>query len=169
MTNQHHRPRVLGLLAIVATLCLTAAACGSDDEAIEDTDLPVQNDDDGNDDDGAGSDNGSDEPDPGDVTPGYTLLTPRSDLVSLEPGVPAEIIIDPGDDQRLLLHFEGAAEPCSGAAVDVEETDSSVTIDFQIGLDPNAAAMSCIAQVFEYEVIIRLDAPLGDRTINVAG
>ncbi len=165
MTNQHHRPRILGLLAIVAALSLSATACGSDDEAIEDADLPVQNDD--GDDDGSGD--VEEEVDPGDVTPGYTRLTPRSDLISLQPGVAEEIIVDPDNDQQLLLHFQGAAEPCSGAAVSVEETDTSVIVDLQVGLDPNSAAMSCIAQVFDYEVILRLDAPLGDRTINVAG
>jgi len=29
--------------------------------------------------------------------------------------------------------------------------------------------MSCIAQVFDYEMVIPLAAPLGDRTINIAG
>jgi hypothetical protein len=78
-------------------------------------------------------------------------------------------VVDPDDDRRLLLHFEGAAEPCSGAAVSVEESEAAVVVDFQVGLDPNAAAMTCIAQVFDYEIVIPLDAPLGDRTINLAG
>ncbi len=164
----------MGLLAICAALSLGVAACSSDvealddtalgspgDEALEDTDLPVQNDD--------GSGAVEEEADPGDVTPGYTRLTPRSDLVSLEPGLVEKIIVDPDNVQQLLLHFQGASEPCSGVALGVEETDTSVIVDLQVGLDPNAAAMSCIAQVFDYEVVLRLDAPLGDRTINVVG
>ena len=154
--------RILILLGLIA---FTLAACGSDDaentagddESSTTTEAP-----------GDETDDESQEP-PEAVTEGYTWLEPRDDLVSLETGVVEEIIVDPTDDSRLLLHYEGAAAPCSGAAVDVEETDTSVIIDFKVGLDPNAAAMTCIAQVFDYEVPIPLEAPLGDRSINLAG
>lgn len=154
-----HRSR---LLAVLTAASLTLAACGSDDPEAGgvDPDPTTEQDD----------TIGDVTPDPnGEATEGYTLLVPRSDLISLEPGTVDEIIVDPDNDQQLLLHFEGAAEPCSGAAVSVEETDTSITIDFQIGLDPNVAAMTCIAQVFDYEIVIPLDAPVGDRSINVAG
>jgi len=144
-----HRHR---LLALAAAVSLGLAACGPDDpdtttETTEDLVQPT--------DDGADSD--------------YTPLTPRADLISLAPGAIDEIVADPTNDSQLLLHFEGAAEPCSGAAVTVTESSTSVIIEFQVGLDPNAAAMSCIAQVFDYEIVIPLEAPLGDRTINIAG
>lgn len=106
--------------------------------------------------------------DAGEATGGFTPMTPRTDLEMLQIGVPAEIVVDPNDDSRLLIHFEGAAEPCSGAAVTVTETDTDVAIVFQIGLDPNAAAMSCIAQVFDYEIAVQLEAPLGERAIGIA-
>jgi len=134
-----HRLLPLPLLALVAAVSLGTAACGTD-ETIE-----------------AGSN----------TTDGFTPMTPRTDLIQLVVSEP-EIMADPTDDSRLLIHFEGASEPCAGAAVSVLEDDTSVAIVFQTGLDPNIAAMSCIAGVFDYEIVVQLDAPLGDRTIGVA-
>ena len=158
--NSRHR-----LIAILAALSLGIAACGSgetvdagangttNEESTNET-LP-------------GDATGEDvTPEPtGDVTEGYTPMAPRSDLVSLETATPDEVIVDPNDDTRLLIHFEGAAEPCAGAAVTIEETDTDVTVMLETGLDPNAAAMSCIAQAFQFEIAVQLDAPLGERAI----
>ena len=38
-------------------------------------------------------------------------LGPRADLISLEAATPDAVFADPNDDTRLLIHFEGAAEP----------------------------------------------------------
>lgn len=101
----------------------------------------------------------------GAVTDGFTPMTARTDLVSLQVTNPDQVIVDPNDETRVLIHFVGAAEPCSGAAVTLTETDGDVTVLLETGLDPNAAAMSCIAQVFDYEIVVQLDAPLGERAI----
>jgi len=143
---------------MAAALSLGLAACGSDDpEATTD--------------DAGDTSNTSDQLRTADdeAVSEYTPLTPRSDLTSLMPGAVDEIVPNPENDNQLLLHFQGAAEPCSGATVEVIESDTSVVVDFRVGLDPNAAAMSCIAQVFDYEIVLALNAPLGDRTINIAG
>ena len=156
------------LLAFVAASSLVFAACGADEtidagtpaeEPIEQTTpetLP---------DEAIGEDVS---PEPASaVSPDRTPMTPRTDLVSLQSATPDDVVAHPSDDQQLLIHFVGAAEPCSGAAVTVTETDADVTVVLETGLDPNAAAMSCIAQAFDYEIIITLEAPLGDRTITV--
>ena len=132
-------------LCLLAVLCLGITACGTDETI--DVGAPGEN--------------------PAETTDGFTPMTPRTDLVQLKVSEP-EIMADPADNTRLLLHFEGAAEPCAGAAVSVVESDTDVSIVFQTGLDPNVAAMSCIAGVFDYEIVVQLDAPLGDRTIDVA-
>lgn len=149
------------VLAVVAALSLGLAACGADDTVdagvpAEET-LPDR------------ASEGEMEPDAGgSMTDGLTAITARTDLISLQTTAPDEVIVDPTDGSQLLAHFVGAAEPCSGAAVTVTETDADVTVLLETGLDPNAAAMSCIAQVFDYEITVALDAPLGDRTITIA-
>lgn len=167
ITSTPHR-RLLALLVAVSIGC---AACGTgetidvgspaDESNAESTDTTASN---------LPEPESGDEtmPDvPRDVTDGFTPLIPRTDLIQLVPSQP-EITVDPTDDSRLLIHFEGAAEPCSGASVSVTETAADVEILFQTGLDPNVAAMSCIAQVFNYEIVVQLDAPLGDRSIGAA-
>ena len=160
------------LLALLFAAVLTLAACGSD-ETIDagagptgEGDATGETTDESLPDDTIGE---AVTPDP-DVpaTDGFTRLVPRDDLVSLQPRIPSEVLADPADDTRLLVRYQGAAEPCSGAAVQITETDDTVAVVLQEGLEPNAAAMSCIAQVFDYEIIVQLDAPVGERMISVA-
>ena len=159
------------LLAITAAVALGLAACGADEtidavaggvplegEPTEQTDDTTPE---------ADPIGEAVTPDPtAEATSGFTPLIPRTDLVQLRPATPDEVIVDPTNDQRLLVRFQGAAEPCSGAAITITETDTEVTVVLEVGLDPNAAAMSCIAQVFDYESVVPLAAPLGDRTIT---
>lgn len=157
-SNLNARRRIL---AVVAALSLGLAACGADDTVDAgvpaDETLPDR------------VSEGEMEPDAGgSVTDGLTPMIARTDLISLQTTAPDEVVADPTDDSRLLVRFTGAAEPCSGAAVTVTETDADVTVLLETGLDPNVAAMSCIAQVFDYEITVALDAPLGDRTITIA-
>lgn len=97
----------------------------------------------------------------------WTVTTTRDDLIQVEPMAPIEVVADPTDPSAVLVHFQGAAEPCSGFDVEVTETEETVEVALFQGLDPNVAAMSCIAQVFDYEITVPLDAPLGDRTVEV--
>jgi len=153
-------------LALVAALSLGLAACGSD----ETIDVGTPDEESSEQSEALPDAEGGQEVAPessGDNTKGFTPTTARDDLISLQTTTPDEVIADPDDDSVLLIRFEGAAEPCSGAAVTVAETDADVAVVLETGLDPNAAAMSCIAMVFDYEIAVPLDAPLGDRTITV--
>lgn len=148
------------LLAVVAALSLGLAACGADDTVDAgvpaDESLPDR------------ASEGEMEPDSGgSVTEGFTAMTARTDLISLQSATPDEVVVNPRNDRQLLVHFVGAAEPCSGAIVTVVESEDDVSVVLETGLDPNAAAMSCIAQVFDYEITVELDAPLDGRTITL--
>lgn len=163
-TTPHRR-----FAAIIAALALGLAACGAD-ETIEAGagDTPTGDEQSEQPDGTTEEDTMEDDmtTDPTDASDGFTPLIPRTDLVQLQPTTPDEVIVDPANDQQLLVRFQGAAEPCSGAAITVTETETDVTVELATGLDPNAAAMTCIAQVFDYEIVVPLDAPLGERTIN---
>lgn len=174
---QDHMTTTRALLVLCFATLLTLASCGSEETVDAGTGGPVEDVESSE-----PAEEGADEtlpeeqtgdavtPDP-DIPPtdGYTRLIPRDDLVSLQPRTPDEVVADPADDRRLLIRFQGAAEPCSGAAIEITESADTVTVTLQEGLDPNAAAMSCIAQVFDYEIAVVLDAPLGDREISVVG
>lgn len=148
-------------LVLIAAISLGVAACGADETIDAAVPAPETMPNDASGEDAMDQDGNSEE----NANPGFTPMTPRTDLVSLQLTTPDEVLIDPDNDERLLIRFQGAAEPCSGAAVTVTETDTAVTVLLETGLDPNAAAMSCIAQVFEYEIAVPLDASLGDRNI----
>lgn len=92
----------------------------------------------------------------------------RSDLIQTQPATPIEVVVDPDDDAVVLVRYEGAAEPCSGVDVELIESDDAVEVQLISGLDPDVAAMSCIAGVFDYEVAVPLSAPLGDRSLRIA-
>lgn len=158
-TTSHRR-----LLVLIVALSFGLAACGAD-ETIDAGTAGIPNEE-------AGEDIATPEPDDDTAdsvaSDGFTALSARTDLISLRPATPDEVTVDPSDDSRLLIRFEGASEPCAGAAVSVIETETDVTVDLQTGLDPNVAAMSCVAQVFDYEIIVQLDAPLGEREINIS-
>lgn len=167
MSNATTTPRQR-LLTLVAVVSLGLAACGADEtidagaipggELSEDSTAETLPDE-------TLDDTTSDTTEA--VSEGFTAMTPRTDLVSLQSATPAEVLLDPANDARVLIRFEGAAEPCSGAAVTLTETDTDVTVLLETGLDPNAAAMSCIAMTFNYEIAVDLDASLGERSIII--
>ncbi len=150
-------------------LALGAAACGDDEEiaaeaggAPTDESLPP---DDSAADDGAADDSAADDSAVDDGV-ARTRTQSRDDLIQLEPAGDVDVIVD-ADDRTLLVRWEGAAEPCSGTNVAVEESDTEVIVTVQHGFDPNIAAMSCIAAVFDYEIVVPLDGPVGDRTLTI--
>lgn len=156
----HASSRLLKVLSPVLVLSLLAGACGDGDETVAGAD-------------GQGSETTLDQPEEQTSTTGgaepdadsgrYQQTESHPELTSPQRADIAEVVAI--DDQRLAVRYEGAAEPCALANVTVTETDSSVTVLLETGLHPNAAAMSCIAQVFDYEIRVTLDAPLGDREI----
>ncbi len=98
----------------------------------------------------------------------WVRTTSRDDLAEATPANVIDVLADPSDDSRLLVRFEGAAEPCAGSSVVVTESADSIDVQLFQGLDPNAAAMTCIAQVFNYEIAVPLTAPVGDRELRVS-
>lgn len=135
---------------LMLSLAVVGASCGSDSEpAVED---PQDLDDEFADPEDAGE---------------WERVESRDDLIQLESATPTEVVT-PDDDPVIFVRYEGAAEPCAGAMVRVTESPLSVTIEFFTGLDPNVAAMSCIARVFPYEIAAVLNEPAGRRTIVIA-
>ena len=93
----------------------------------------------------------------------YVATESNPDLISARPAPIAEVRVV--DDQTLGVRYESGSEPCVAAFVTVTETDVDITLALRVGLDPNAAAMGCIDQVFDYEIQVTLDQPIADRSI----
>ncbi|MGI9614377.1 MAG: hypothetical protein ACR2QO_15810 [Acidimicrobiales bacterium] len=108
--------------------------------------------------------------DPGAATPvivddeGYEPTLAMPDITDPKPH-PIDDVVVSEDGDRLGVRYEGASEPCAGAFAEVAETVDTVTITLETGLNPNAAAMTCIAQVIRYELAVPLENPLGDREL----
>lgn len=94
---------------------------------------------------------------------GYQATTSDPSLISATVTTIDEVVTI--DDQTIGVRYSNGSEPCSLANVTVVESDTDITVTLETGLHPNAAAMSCIAQVLDYEIQVALDAPIGDRTI----
>lgn len=173
-----------GALLMAGTLLF--AACGEDSEPVTAGGAPTSEDASGVSDQELPPDpdadaTGGDEPDslppdqltePGDSEPpvvsgAYQPTEPRIDLLDPRPAVIDQVVTS-DDPAVLLVQYQNASEPCSGANATVEETADTVTVSLQTGLHPNAAAMSCIAQVLGYELAVALSEPLGDRQIVMA-
>lgn len=161
-----HRMWLQGPIVLLIVLALTAAlsACGGDDEIVAGSDDGVTVDDAA----GGGTPDGSTDGDTDPQSGGdYQLTESHPELISVQkaPIIGVEAI----DDQTLAVRYRNASEPCALANVTVTETGSDVTVLLETGLHPNAAAMTCIAQVIDYEIRVSLDEPLGDRQIVIDG
>ncbi len=176
------------MIALIAALALLLAACGGDadevvagaggDETEEpadgDAETPESNDamdEDAMEDDAMDEDEMEEHDDSGtdpSMTDGdFTKTTSSPDLISAQKAPIIDVVTI--DEQTLGVRYQAGAEPCALANVTITETDSSVTVLLETGLHPNAAAMSCIAQVFDYEIEAPLEQPLGDRSIVIDG
>ena len=143
-------------MACLLTSVLVAGACGGDDEVVAESAADGDQEQTPNADDA--QDDGGDPP-----SDGVVLTESRPDLISAQPGQIDSV--KPIDDQTLAVRYSNGSEPCSLANVTVTETETSISVDLETGLHPNAAAMSCIAQVVDYEIRVTLDQPIGDREI----
>ena len=94
----------------------------------------------------------------------YVRTVSSPEVVSATAATIDELVVT-GDGSSLLVRFTNAAEPCALARAATTETESTVEVLLETGLNPNAAAMSCIAQVFAYEIETPLAAPVGDREL----
>ncbi len=172
------KTRLLLALTVLAALSLLATACGSDDEAVDagadaEQELPAEDAQDGSADE-LPADDDDDEPQDGDAAAddgstddsGYQLTESQPDMISAQ-AAPIDQL-ETIDDQTIAVRYQNGSEPCSLANVTVTESDTEVVVGLETGLHPNAAAMSCIAQVIQYEIQVTLAAPIGDRTIVMA-
>ena len=91
----------------------------------------------------------------------------RSDLVDARAFEPDSVVVDPSNDQRLLIRFWGGVEPCYGVEVRVVETTTEVKLTILGGTPREAQGKSCIALAKFYEASADLASPLGARTIVV--
>lgn len=148
------------LLTLLITGALVLAACGSDD-------APVGEPRDASPDDPVSS------PEPGDKelpgVGGPELVEPRPGMDNPHPS--AFTSVEPiGDERTLAVFFTGGVAPCYVLdRVEIDETDTTVTITLFIGADPEAVTdtetVACIDIGVSYETRVTLDAPLGARTI----
>lgn len=168
LTHPGHRRAPARLVAVVLlALALLAAACGGD-ETVDagaggdtPTEDPTGDEPDRNDDPADGQD------DPGDPGDGpeaeWQLTEARPDLISPQPAPISEL--ERLDDRTIAVRYQNGSEPCSLADVTVEETPDTVEVALVTGLHPEAATMTCIALLVNYEIQVTLDEPLGDREL----
>jgi len=79
---------------------------------------------------------------------------------------PIDVLVDPDDEQRVLVRFAMGYTPCSGAKAEVDETAETVTVRLFVGLHNNVAAMTCPAGQQNYELAVPLTAPVMRRTLQ---
>jgi len=166
--NNTTRLRTAALLAVLA---ITAAACSS--VAAEDTpgstpvteapsqDEPVTE--------APGETPSEDQPVPGNGEPEITYRP-----IEVEPTLPADGYVPGGgelvavDGNRVTVGFWMGVEDCFGVQrIDVAETDTKVNID--ITVSARAADQVCIEIAEARSVTVELDAPLGDRILEIGG
>lgn len=129
-----------------------------DDEEVDDPAMDDQDIDDPDMDD-------QDSPAPGNGTDGdYVRTESQLEIVSPRTAAIDELVVT-GDGTTVLVRYQSGSEPCALARVVATETDTRVEVLLETGLNPNAAAMTCIAGVFGYEIETQLTAPVGAREL----
>jgi hypothetical protein len=101
-----------------------------------------------------------------DMGPGtgeYEPIAALDDLVDPQPAPIDDVAV--GTEQAIIVRYQNGYAPCAGARVTVVETDSTIEVSLETGLDPNAAAMSCLAGITGYEQTVLLASPIGDREL----
>jgi hypothetical protein len=102
----------------------------------------------------------------GDVPPGGPeRVEPLSGAVNINP-----VSFDPAEaeatDGGVLVRFWGGVAPCFVLShYDVDETADSVTVSLFGGSHPSEPDAVCIELAQQYEVLVPLDEPLGDRVL----
>lgn len=161
------------LVVLCALVALVLVACGGDDDEVITT--PSTNDASGTGGaDGGGGGLSPDAPvssppmsDGGQLQPsGAQRVEPQPGMADVRPQVfdtehPPEAV-----DGGVLVRFYGGVAPCFVLDhYDVAETRRDVTITLFAGSDPSSPDVACIEIAALYEVMVPLDAPLGDRTV----
>jgi hypothetical protein len=143
--------RLLPLVLLLAVL----TACGDDgtveSTATDDPDTPVSS--------PAVSDT------TGPDAPAWARIEPTEDLVDPTPATPDEVLADPDDPSAVLVHFYGGVQECFGARATAAESATEVRIRLELGGQPDAGDQACIEIAEAQELVVALDAPLGDREL----
>ena len=145
------------LLPLVLALLLVTAACGDDGDSVEasgtvDPDTPVS------------APAGSDAP-PGTDDVQWLRIEPTDDLVDPVVATPDELVPDPDDPNAVLVRFYGGVQECNGARASVVESETEVRITLEVGARPEAGDQACIEIAEAQELVVTLDAPVGDREL----
>ncbi len=99
----------------------------------------------------------------------WARIDPTDDLVNPTVATPDEIIVDPDDDQTVLVHFYGGVQDCYGArATVVSQDDQEVRIRLETGGQPDSQGQTCIEVAEAQELAVHLDAPVGARDLVAA-
>jgi hypothetical protein len=111
---------------------------------------------------------------PGGTTgPSWHRIEPTEDLVGARTTRVAELVADPEEPSSVLAHFMGGVPDCIGARAVVERQDREVVrIRVETGEvpglndgDPSDLHL-CASVGFDQELVVALDAPLGDRELR---
>jgi hypothetical protein len=100
------------------------------------------------------------------VTPdGAQIVIPRPGMVDVRP-VPFDSVAPGPDGRTLAVRFTGGVAPCFVLdRVDVAERATAVTVTLHAGREPSPEPPACIMIAAEYETVVALASPLGDRVV----
>ncbi len=99
----------------------------------------------------------------------WTRIEPTDDLVDPVVATPDELVPDPDDPNAVLVHFYGGVQDCYGArAAVVDQGPDQVVIRLEVGGRADAAGADCIELAEAQELLVTLDAPVGDRELVAA-
>ena len=75
---------------------------------------------------------------------------------------------DPDDPNAVLVRFYGGVQECFGARASAVETADRVTVTLELGNQPDAGDQACIEIAEAQELVVTLDAPVGERELVAA-
>jgi hypothetical protein len=146
--------RLLPLLLVL----LLVAACGDDGDGVEasgtvDPDTPVT------------SPPVDDTAPPGTDEVTWLRIQPTEDLVDPVVATPDQLVPDPDDPNAVLVRFYGGVQEGHGARAEAVESATEVRITLEVGGRPDAGDRACIEIAEAQELVVPLDAPVGDREL----
>ena len=100
--------------------------------------------------------------------PTWTRIEPTDDLVDARVATPDSLVPDPDDPNAVLVRFYGGVQECFGARAGAVETANRVTVTLELGNQPDAGDQACIEIAEAQELVVTLDAPVGERELVAA-
>lgn len=97
----------------------------------------------------------------------YRPVEPEGDVAGEGTSVPGDVLLDV-DGNRIEVGFWMGVQDCYAVEdVDVSETDEAVSVDIVVAARSEDRACTDLAEA--RSVSVELDAPLGDRVLDVGG